>query len=187
MSGNSILDSELNSTSADILNKVNTENNFTGSSSSNIDDLGTDISFTAATIPVSFTQILNAPNQEADDIDNKFEKLNTYSSNLNTLITNETKRIGNLANLYKAYDTLNANITSPDGITETQKQILISHLNTDIQIAQSKQNLALAEAEQQLSRLNSDAIVANTVKTIRSNNAPVMSSYVKQYNIPKND
>ena len=180
--GNTILDTTSTPTSAALLAAVDTEN------SVGVGSLGEGISFTAAiVVPPSFTPVLVAPAADAEDTDNAFDKLNTYSTNLNELITNETTRITALSELYKAYDKLNASKDSPDGITNAQKQILVEHLNDNIKIIESKRNLSLAQAEQQIAKLNSDAAVANTVKTIRNTTDPVLSPYVAKYNVPKNE
>jgi hypothetical protein len=152
-------------------------------------DLGEGIEFeNVIVVPETFAPTLTAPEPGDDELEmeNQFNKLNAFSTNLNTLIGNETKRINGLSDLYKAYDKLNAAKVSPDGITTAQKEILLEHLNHNIQIIQSNNNLSVAKANQQIGKMSSDAAVAKIATSIKSDKDPMMPQYVGSYNVPKN-
>ena len=143
-----------------------------------------EVSTALLTLPTSYTNVIQTSSSGTEPL--TVADAASYSKDLTAFIMSETTRIEKIKSLYEAYDSLNAVITSPDGaLTDVQKQIYHTHLNDDIEILKSKNNLAIANAILKMTTVACDLNVANTVmqstrvKQSTGTDLPSMPGYQK--------
>jgi hypothetical protein len=147
-----------------------------------------EVSTALLTLPTSYTNVIQTSSSGTEPL--TVADAASYSKDLTAFIMSETTRIEKIKSLYEAYDSLNAVITSPDGaLTDVQKQIYHTHLNDDIEILKSKNNLAIANAILKMTTVACDLNVANTVmqstrvKQSTGTDLPSMPGYQKNSSV----